>query len=76
MPSVLPRGVRHIRARHGDFLRSRLQPRVWCRSIVHLAEAGEYCAVTDRVFGLDEIVEAHRHVDTGRKRGNIVLRIA
>lgn len=44
-------------------------------SIVHLAEAGEYRAVTDRVFDLDEIVEAHRYVDTGRKRGNVVLRI-
>jgi len=31
--------------------------------------------VIDRTYDLDEIVEAHRYVDTGRKRGNVVLRI-
>ncbi|WP_244284228.1 NAD(P)-dependent alcohol dehydrogenase [Agromyces badenianii] len=44
-------------------------------TIVQLAEAGRYRAVVDRTYGLDEIVEAHRYVDTGRKRGNVVLRI-
>jgi NADPH:quinone reductase-like Zn-dependent oxidoreductase len=31
--------------------------------------------VIDRTYGLDEIVEAHRYVDTGRKRGAVVLHI-
>lgn len=31
--------------------------------------------VIDRVFPLDEIVEAHRLVDSGRKRGNVVLKL-
>jgi NADPH:quinone reductase-like Zn-dependent oxidoreductase len=44
--------------------------------LVELAEAGHYRAVRDRTFDLDEIAEAHRFVDTGRKRGNVVLRIA
>jgi NADPH:quinone reductase-like Zn-dependent oxidoreductase len=44
--------------------------------LVELAEAGRYRAVRDRTFDLDEIAEAHRFVDTGRKRGNVVLRIA
>lgn len=43
--------------------------------LVALAEAGEIRPVVDRVYELDEVVEAHRYVDTGRKRGNVVLRI-
>ncbi len=45
-------------------------------SVVKLAEAGEYRAITDRTYEFDEIVEAHRYVDTGRKKGNVVVRVA
>jgi NADPH:quinone reductase-like Zn-dependent oxidoreductase len=44
--------------------------------IVSLAESGRYQAVIDRTYDLADIVEAHRYVDTGRKKGNVVLRIA
>lgn len=40
-----------------------------------LAESGDLRPVIDRVYDLDEIVEAHRYVDTGRKRGSVVLRL-
>lgn len=40
-----------------------------------LFEKGEYDAVIDRVFTIEDIVAAHRYVDTGRKKGNVVLRI-
>jgi NADPH:quinone reductase-like Zn-dependent oxidoreductase len=40
-----------------------------------LAEAGELRPVIDRTYDLDEVVEAHRYVDTGRKRGSVVLRV-
>lgn len=40
-----------------------------------LAESGDLRPVVDRTFDLDEIVEAHRYVDTGRKRGSVVLRV-
>ena len=43
--------------------------------LVKLAEEGEYQAVIDRTYEFGEIVEAHRYVDTGRKKGNVVLRI-
>jgi NADPH:quinone reductase-like Zn-dependent oxidoreductase len=43
--------------------------------LVQLAEDGAYRAVVDRTFNLDEVAEAHRYVDTGRKRGNVVLRL-
>ncbi|WP_081449689.1 zinc-binding dehydrogenase [Cellulomonas flavigena] len=31
--------------------------------------------VIDRTLPVEEIVEAHRYVDTGRKRGAVVLRV-
>ncbi|RFU21836.1 NAD(P)-dependent alcohol dehydrogenase [Geodermatophilus marinus] len=44
--------------------------------LVDLAEAGAYRPVRDRTFDLVDIAEAHRYVDTGRKRGNVVLRLS
>lgn len=41
-----------------------------------LFEAGMYNATIDKIYSIDEAIEAHRYVDTGRKKGNIVLRIA
>ena len=41
-------------------------------ALVDLAEAGHYRAVRDRTYELADIAEAHRFVDTGRKRGNVV----
>ena len=40
-----------------------------------LFEEGRLQPVIDRVYTLDEIREAHRYVDTERKKGNVVLRI-
>jgi NADPH:quinone reductase-like Zn-dependent oxidoreductase len=45
-------------------------------ALVDLAEAGRYRAVRDRTYALADVVEAHRFVDAGHKRGNVVLRIA
>ena len=41
-----------------------------------LATKGEIRPVIDRRYPLDEIVEAHRYVDTGHKRGNVVITVA
>jgi NADPH:quinone reductase-like Zn-dependent oxidoreductase len=38
-----------------------------------LVETGEYRAVIDRVYPLEEVVEATRYVETGQKTGNVVL---
>jgi NADPH:quinone reductase-like Zn-dependent oxidoreductase len=44
--------------------------------LVGLAEAGRFRAVRDRSCDLEDIAEAHRYVDSGRKRGSVVVRIA
>jgi NADPH:quinone reductase-like Zn-dependent oxidoreductase len=40
-----------------------------------LLEAGTYRPVIDRTYPLDEVVEATRYVETGRKVGNVVITV-
>ena len=40
-----------------------------------LCEAGALRPVVDRVYPLEEIAEAHRYVETGHKRGNVIVTI-
>jgi NADPH:quinone reductase-like Zn-dependent oxidoreductase len=40
-----------------------------------LATKGEIAPVIDRRYQLDDIVEAHRYVDSGHKRGNVVITV-
>jgi len=45
------------------------------KQIKELAENELIKSFIDRTFDLTEIVEAHQYVDTGRKRGNVVIEI-
>lgn len=43
------------------------------RTLTSLAESGKFMPVIDRRYAFEQIAEAHRYVDSGRKRGNVVV---
>jgi NADPH:quinone reductase-like Zn-dependent oxidoreductase len=43
--------------------------------VAELLERGEYRPVIDRTYPLEDVIDAHRYVDTHQKTGNVVLTI-
>ncbi len=44
-------------------------------AVAELLERGEYRPVIDRTYPLEDVVDAHRYVDTHQKTGNVVLTV-
>lgn len=45
------------------------------RAVVDMAAEGQFRPVIDRSYPFSEIEAAHRHVDSGHKRGSVVVRL-
>jgi NADPH:quinone reductase-like Zn-dependent oxidoreductase len=45
------------------------------RLVRELIESGAFKPVIDRRYSLDQIIEAHRYVETGQKVGGVVIRV-
>jgi len=43
--------------------------------IKEMIETGQYRAVIDRRYPLDELVDATKYVETGQKVGNVVITV-
>ncbi|WP_154852688.1 NAD(P)-dependent alcohol dehydrogenase [Cyclobacterium xiamenense] len=73
--------IRHLLREKGRFisvgsLSYATETKAQLAAIKALYESAKMRAVIDRTYSLEEIVEAHRYVDTGRKKGNVVIQVA
>ena len=51
------------------------EKQIYIDQLCAMAASGSYKPVIDKVYPFAEIAAAHRHVDSGRKVGNVVVEI-
>jgi len=71
-------GCKRSLGENGIFISSFSLTRESNEDLIHLkelVEAGKVRPVIDRTYPLDEVVEAHRYVDKGHKKGNVVITV-
>jgi NADPH:quinone reductase-like Zn-dependent oxidoreductase len=69
--AMIPSGTR-LTAFHSDTMKGDAGAAA-LRQVVHEVEAGVYRPNIDRVFGLDDIVAAHRYMEDDRATGKVVV---
>ena len=42
-------------------------------TLIEMVEDGKLTPIIDRVYPLSDLIEAHQHMETGHKRGNVVV---
>lgn len=70
---------RKILKKNGVFLNNYFLPKIMAEDLPYLKkliEEDKLKPVMDRTYSMDEIIEAHRYVDSGHKKGNVAIRIA
>ncbi len=71
-------GCKRSLGKNGVFLSSWSLTRESNEDLIHLkelVEAGKIRPVIDRTYPLEEVVEAHRYVDLGHKKGNVIITV-
>ena len=71
--ALTPNGTYLTIMKGGASARERARDLVYLKELV---EAGKLKSVIDRCYPLEQIVEAHRYVESGQKRGNVVITVA
>ena len=74
-----PKSVKRVLAENGSYVsvrsstkKEKTEDLLFLRDLM---EAGELKAVIDRRYALEQVPEAHRYVETGHKRGNVVITV-
>ncbi len=75
---ISPSSHKGLLKENGAYLTVRTTTREKTESLIFLKkliEAGKIRSVIDKRYLLEQTSEAHRYVETGRKRGNVVITV-